>query len=184
MNLVLFGIKGCGKTILGKKIAEKLKRAFIDTDVLIEELYHIHRKTSLSCRKIFKEVGPIGFRSLEYEAIQSLQDVQNSVIAVGGGAMMLTKNVESLEQNGFLIYLIVNQETLKKRIFSQDELPPFLNSKNPESSFERLYLERDEVFKNLNTEQIDITTMNTKTAIDQICQSFQAHLKKNGSYGK
>ena len=180
MNLVLFGIKGCGKTTLGKEVAKKLKRAFIDTDILIEDLYHMHRKTKLSCREIFKKVGPLGFRSLEYEAIQSLQDVQNSVISVGGGAMMLFQNVEALSQNGLLIYLIVDKEILKKRLFSQESLPPFLDSKNPESSFERLYLERDEVFKKFHTEQIDITKMDIETATHQICQLFKTKLTKNG----
>ena len=47
MNLVVFGIQGCGKTTLGKKVAKKLKRAFIDTDELVEKEYQLMERKSL-----------------------------------------------------------------------------------------------------------------------------------------
>lgn len=177
MNLVLFGIKGCGKTTLGKKIAVKLGRAFVDTDMLIEDLYHINRGKHLTCHEIYKEVGPLGFRSLEYEVIQSLQDLRNSIIAVGGGAMMFLENVEALSKTSHLVYLIVEKQALKKRVLAQEDLAAFLDPRDPESSFDRLYEERDAYFRKLHATEIDISKISEEEAVKEICA---LHEKKYG----
>ncbi|MGE0198842.1 MAG: shikimate kinase [Simkaniaceae bacterium] len=168
MNIVLFGIKGCGKTTFGKMIAQKTKRAFIDTDRLIEEVYQHGRQKKLTCRQIYEEAGPIGFRALEYEVVQSLQDVQNSVIAVGGGAMLLYENIDALKKNSHLIYLFYEREKLKKRVLAQDPLPAFINPNDPESSFDRMYDERDDFYKKLGTILIDVTHMKDAEVVTQI----------------
>jgi len=184
MNIVLFGIKGCGKSTFGKKIAQKMKRAFIDTDDLIEELYQLHRGQKVSCRDIFQEVGPVGFRALEYEVIQSLQDVQNSVIAVGGGAMVLMENVEALSKNSHMVYLVFEKEPLKKRVLSQTELPVFLDPNDPDSSFDRMYDERDDFYRKLSTSQLDITTMKEQDVVNTVCKMFDEAVRKKESNGK
>lgn len=184
MNLALFGIKGCGKTTFGKKIATLLKRAFIDTDTLIEDFYQAHRGQKLSCPEIFKEVGPMGFRSLEYETIQSLQDVQNSVIAVGGGAMMRVENVEALTHTSHLFYLIFEKEALKKRILSQEHLPFFLDPEHPETSFDQMYDERDEFYRKIKASEIDVTKMKTQDVVNQICDLFKKGQNKQNPHGQ
>ena len=178
MNIVLFGIKGCGKTTFGKCIAKKLKRAFIDTDHLIEEIYQTSRQKKLTCREIHEEVGPMGFRALEYEVIQSLQDVQKSVIAVGGGAMLLHENVEALKKSSQLFYLFFEREPLKKRVLSQDPLPAFLDPKDPESSFDRMFDERDDFYRKLGTEILDITQMKDEDVVSQICKLVEENGKQ------
>ncbi|NGX51331.1 MAG: Shikimate kinase [Chlamydiae bacterium] len=170
MNIVLFGIKGCGKSTYGKAVAKKLKRAFIDTDRLIEESYQLTRKKKLTCREIFQEVGPVGFRALEYEVIQSLQDVQHSVIAVGGGVMLLRDNVEALSKKSHLIYLFFEKEELKKRVLSEDPLPAFIDPNDPDSSFDRIYDEREDFFRNLGPEIIDVTKLSDEEVLTQICK--------------
>jgi len=170
VNTVLFGIKGCGKSILGKQVAVKLKRAFIDTDYLIEEIYQTHRKKRLGCREIYEEVGEIGFRTLEYEVIQSLQDVQHSVIAVGGGAMLSYDNVDALRKSSLLFYLFCEREVLKRRLFSQDVLPYFIDLKDPDASFDRTYDERDESYRKLDAHILNVTQMEDEAVVDQICK--------------
>ena len=121
-------------------------------------------------------MGPIGFRALEYEVIQSLQDVQKSVIAVGGGAMLLRENVEALKKNSQLFYLFFEREPLKKRVLSKDPLPDFLDPKDPESSFDRMYDERDDFYRKLGTDILDITHMKDEDVVSHICKLA----KKNG----
>jgi shikimate kinase len=180
MNLILFGFKGCGKTAIGQKVAKKLKRAFFDTNVLIEDIYQLNRKKKISYREIHKEIGPIGFRALEYEAIQSLQDVQNSVISVGDGVMLTLENVEQLKRMGHLIYLMLSKEELKKRVFAEDELPLYLDPKNPESSFERIYEEREEYYRKIPATHIDIIEKSEEEIIDTICDLLNHKKKKEG----
>lgn len=184
MNIVLFGIKGCGKTTFGKKVAEKLERAFIDTDSLIEDLYHVNRGRRLSCREIFQEIGPTGFHALEYEVIQSLQDVQQSVIAVGGGAMMMLENVEALDKSSHLIYLVFEREALKKRVLSASELPSFLDPNDPDTSFERMYDERHEYYQKLGASKLNVTEMKDTEVITKVCSIFDEEVKKKSSHGK
>lgn len=170
MNIVLFGIKGCGKTTFGKLLAKEKGCAFMDTDRLIEEVYQLNRQKKLSCREIYQEVGPITFRALEYEVIQSLQDVQNSVIAAGGGAMLLDENIKALKKNSHLIYLYYEREKLKKRVLSGEDLPAFINPNDPESSFDKMYDERETFYDRIGAIRIDVTEMKDKDVIAKICE--------------
>jgi len=176
VNTVLFGIKGCGKSILGKRVAIKLRRAFIDTDYLIEEIYQTHCNKRLGCREIYEEVGEIGFRTLEYEVIQSLQDVQHSVIAVGGGAMLSYDNVEALRKSSKLFYLFCEREVLKRRLLSLETLPYFIDPKDTDTSFNKTYDERDESYRKLDAHILNVTQMEDSEVIDQICR----YAEKNG----
>jgi len=170
MNTVLFGIKGCGKTTFGKLLAKKKGCAFIDTDHLLEEAYQVSRNKKLTCREICEKVGPVTFRALEYEAIQSLQDVQNSVIAVGGGAMLLYENVDALKKHSHLIYLFFEREKLKKRVLAEDPLPTFINPNDPDASFDKMYDERDSLYNKLGAPKLDVTSMKDQEVIDKICE--------------
>jgi shikimate kinase len=172
MNIVLFGLKSSGKTTFGKQLAERLGKAFIDTDRLIEETYQVNRQKKLTTCQIYHEVGPVTFRALEYEVIQSLQDVQNSIIAVGGGVMLLYENVEALKKNSHMIYLIFDREALKKRVLAQDPFPPFLDPNDPEAFFDKMYDERDHEYKKIAAIQINVTKMKDKEVIEKICKEI------------
>lgn len=180
MNIVLFGIKGSGKTTFGKQLATKMERAFIDTDRLIEEVYQVNRQKKLSCRQIYEEVGPVTFRALEYEVVQSLQDVQNSIIAVGGGTMLLHENVDALRKKSRLIYLVFDREALKKRVLAEDPPPPFIDPNEPEASFDKMYDERDDLYKKIGAQEINVTTMKDEAVIKKICEMVTPIQGKDG----
>ena len=154
-------------------LAKEKGCAFIDTDRLIEEVYQINRRKKLTCRQIYEEVGPVHFRALEYEVIQSLQDVQSSVIAVGGGAMLLHENIEALRKNSHLIYLYFDREKLKKRVLSEDPLPAFINPNDPEASFDKMYDEREDFYKKIGAKQIDVTDMKDEEVIQAILKEIK-----------
>lgn len=156
MNIVLFGIKGVGKTTVGKSLAKKIGRPFIDTDQLIETLYAIHFQETLNCRQIYQKMGPLVFRSLEHAVINTLKNTQRSVIAVGGGAFLFLQNVAILKKNNHLIHLTCDFHTLKTRIFSQSSLPPFIDPQAPESSFNRVYAQRKRFYHTLQTQTVDV----------------------------
>lgn len=173
MNIVLFGIKGCGKSTIGKAVAKEQGRAFIDTDALIEKAYQQNHHKKSTCQAIHKEVGPHLFRALEYEVIQSLQDVQRSVIAVGGGAMLLSENVEALKKLSHLIYLFVEKEVLKKRVLAEDPLPYFINPNDPDASFDKMYDARHDTYQKLTTHLVDITALKEEQVVATICRMTQ-----------
>lgn len=98
-NIVLVGFMAVGKTTLGKLLADQLDYNFIDLDLFIE------KKESMSISEIFRLKGEAYFRQKESEALDLLSDVEQSVIATGGGTVILEENRSKLKQIGRVIYL-------------------------------------------------------------------------------
>ena len=111
MNVILIGYRCSGKTTVGKVVAERLKRKFIDSDDYIE------RKTGLLIREIFGRFGESHFRTLEGRAIVELAKLDGKVIATGGGAPLKRKNMQVLKRHGGRVfYLEVRAETALRRM--------------------------------------------------------------------
>jgi shikimate kinase len=115
MNSILFGFKGCGKTYFGNRLASKLQCPFIDTDDLILSLYAEESKPKPTIKSLYAWVGEEEFRNLEMRAVTRLIGVKNSVIALGGGAILHPRNFAILQAMGVLIYLQVGLGTLQNR---------------------------------------------------------------------
>lgn len=154
MNLILFGFKASGKTHFGKLLSIQMHRPFIDTDDLILELYLKEMGKKRSSREIHAELGEEKFRTLETRALHLLKDVKNSIIALGGGAVLNPENVTFLQTVGAMVYLKTSPETLKSRLFRK-ELPSFLDPKDPEGSFYKMVQERDPIYRSISARSID-----------------------------
>ncbi len=98
-NVILIGMPGCGKTTLGKHLAERLGRPFADTDVLIEA------KAGLPIPDIFDKHGEEHFRTLETQILQEAGKQSGLVIACGGGVVTRAENYPLLHQNGVILWL-------------------------------------------------------------------------------
>lgn len=98
-NVVLCGMAGCGKTTLGKIIADELGLEFYDSD---DEIVKTANK---SIPEIFAEVGEKGFREIESQVIFELSKKTGAVVATGGGAVLKEQNVLNLKQNGCVVFL-------------------------------------------------------------------------------
>ena len=114
-NIVLIGMPGCGKTSIGKVLAEIMERKFADTDTLIEE------KAGKAVTSILTEDGENVLRILETEALQKLCKENGLVIATGGGAVTQPRNKRIIMQNGIVVYLDrdIDQLDLSNRPLSQ-----------------------------------------------------------------
>lgn len=178
MNFILFGFKSCGKTTLGKKVAEKLKRTFIDSDNTIEEMYAKESGETLSYRAIFQKVGEKRFRELESEALQSLKNVQNCIIAVGGGAILNPSNVIFLTHLGRLIYLKLDKGSLKARLFAEQP-PAYFDPYDPEGSFEKVYEERQVLYEKIPSLQIELSGKDDDWIVSRLCTMI-----KNEEHGQ
>ena len=98
-NIVLIGMSGCGKTTIGKMLADKLEMSFYDTDELIEI------KQNKKIKDIFSESGEAFFRELETEAAKETSKLENAVISTGGGMILKPENMNFLKQNSLTVYL-------------------------------------------------------------------------------
>ena len=99
MNIVLCGMPSCGKTTVGKIIAEQTGRHFIDTDDMIRE--HTGREIA----EIFSSDGEAEFRTLERDAVASAANMKGCVIATGGGAVIDPSNVDALRRVGMIFFI-------------------------------------------------------------------------------
>lgn len=98
-NIVLIGMPGCGKSLLGRALAEKLGKPFVDAD------QEIIRQAGKSIPDIFAQEGENGFRRRETEVLRRLGSQSGQVIATGGGCVTREENKPLLRQNGKLIWV-------------------------------------------------------------------------------
>ena len=117
MNVVLIGYRGCGKTTVGRVLAQSLNASFFDTDRIITE------QAGLSIAEIFAAEGEAGFRRRETQVVSDLSTHQlkqssDVVISLGGGAVMSDENRRNLKRSGTVIWLTCPPEVLYERISS------------------------------------------------------------------
>ena len=98
-NVVLIGMPGSGKSVIGKALSVKLNKTFVDTDWLIEQ------KAGKSIPEIFQRDGEKAFRKLEQEVIAEVAKRPGQIIATGGGAILREENVRRLQQNGRIYFI-------------------------------------------------------------------------------
>ncbi len=164
MNIILCGLPMCGKTTIGKLLAEKLKKNFYDTDQLLEEAFAFQTGSNSSCREIFKKEGEDIFRKLEKEQITSLQSVNESIIAVGGGAWSDAENVIMLKKLGHVIYLKVLPELIWDRVRSRG-VQAYLDQNNPEKDFYKLAEARLPHYEIAADESIEINNLSARDVV-------------------
>lgn len=98
-NIVLVGMPGCGKTTVGKALAEQLNRLFFDAD---EEIL---KRTGKSAEAWIEACGEAVFRQKETEVLESLCKQSGTVIATGGGAVTVPENADILRQNSIVFFI-------------------------------------------------------------------------------
>jgi len=97
-NIVLIGMPGSGKTTLGKSLAERLGRQFIDADPEIE------KDAGKTIPELFAK-GEDNFRRHETLTVKRLALLEDKVLAMGGGVVLRDENIAALKKNGVIIYL-------------------------------------------------------------------------------
>ena len=126
MRVYLIGFMGCGKTTLGRELASKLQYRLIDLDHYIEE------KENMKVKEIFAVKGENHFRLLEKQAIVEMAELDNIVVATGGGLPCFFDNISSLNGSGHSIYLKVSVTELCRRLKRNKEDRPLVKDKTDE----------------------------------------------------
>lgn len=150
LPLIVCGIKHCGKSTLGRGVADALGIPFADTDEELEKEFCRRTGKTADCRMIFKEYGEAYFRKLEADTVRALSNHSGMVIALGGGvASNPYLSTEDLKKLGCWLYIEVAPQIAYKRILSRG-LPPFLqNTGDPQLAFQELYDRRTPRFREL-----------------------------------
>lgn len=99
-NIVLIGMPGCGKSTIGRLLAEKLERPFVDTDA------EIVRQTGMEISEYFHGHSEAEFRALERQVIAQACKRSGTVIATGGGCVTIPENRNPMHQNSVVFFLM------------------------------------------------------------------------------
>lgn len=121
-TVYLTGFMGCGKTTVGRILASRMDRAFIDLDEIIEA------QAGSSIVEIFRAQGEPVFRSMEASALAEVSG-SGAVVALGGGALMDSRSLSVARDSGVIIYLRAQPDTLVARLREQTSGRPVLQGK-------------------------------------------------------
>ena len=171
-NIILVGFMGTGKTVVGKKLADKMHRHFVDMDSLIES------RAGKSIARIFSEDGEESFRTAERELVKKLARKTNQVIAAGGGVVLNQDNIRQFSQSGIVICLSASMDELHNRL-SKSNNRPLLHNTITFAQISQLLKTRQQFYDAIPT-QIDTTDL----AVDQVVERIMAlcqfnHIKKS-----
>ena len=154
INITLCGMMGSGKTTIGKILANKLNYNFIDVDKIIEN------EAKKTIKKIFDEDGEKYFRDLEEKITINILEHKETIVSLGGGAI-INKNIRgSIKKNSYNIYLNVNIDILTKRL-QNSKTRPLIYKKNLKKELINLIGVREKFYR-----KADLIVKNEKNIIE------------------
>ena len=161
-NIALIGFMGVGKTAVGKALAEKLNKKFVELDSLIEQ------KAGKSIPELFQQDGETAFREVEIEVAKEVSQDKNQVIACGGGVVLNKINIDRLRNESTIVYLTASPKAILKRISTGGEERPLLKTSNQALAIQELLTFREPFYERAADIKIDTTELDISAVVDQI----------------
>lgn len=170
MTIFLVGMPGCGKSSVGKVLAERLGYTFLDLDTLVEE------QEGLTVAQVFGQRGQEYFREAEAQALRQVAAQRSGVVlATGGGAPCFQGNMAYMVQHGQAVYLKVSPQALVTRLTEMDlQVRPLLRDKTPEELLRYLAqtLSQREVFYNQASGVVEVEGLSVSAAADAVARQL------------
>jgi shikimate kinase len=147
-----------GKSAVGRALARKLKRRFVDLDKVIE------KSQGMKTNDIFAEKGEAYFRECEKHALAAVLEDDNQVIATGGGAIIDEENLRLVQRKALLVCLFANTKALLKRAGGGSKRP-LLGNRDRRTRIEELLQLRQQKYA-----QAHLSIDTTELTIDQVAE--------------
>ena len=154
--LVLVGMMGAGKTTVGRRLASRLKRQFIDSDEEIEAA------AQMSVAEIFEQRGEAEFRAGETRVVSRLLKERDIVLATGGGAFVNPETRALVKAEAISVWLKADVDVLFARV-SRRSNRPLLKTANPRATLEKLIAERYPIYA-----EADVTVLSRDVSQDVV----------------
>ena len=167
-SIALIGFMGTGKTAVGKALAEKLDKDFVELDSLIEQ------KAGKTIPEIFKENGEVAFREFEIEVTKEVAEKKNAIIACGGGVVLNKINIDRLRKECIIAYLTASPRVIQKRTSGDENERPLLKRPNKALHIQELLRFRKPFYERAADIKIDTS----KLDIDSITEQIISRLKE------
>lgn len=163
---------GTGKSAVGRAVAKKLQRKFIELDELIEQ------KAGKSIPEIFQHDGEIAFRELEIQGIKDIAREKRTVIACGGGVVLNRINIDRLREGAVIVYLTAAPGVILNRTSRDRNVRPLLNVADPVLRVKELLKFRRPYYESA----ADIKINTSRLDIDAVARQIIDNLKKDESF--
>ncbi len=164
-NIILTGFMGTGKSTIGRKLAERLGRTFVDTDQLIED------EAGCTIADIFAQRGEAAFRTDEERLVKKLAQEQGLIIATGGGLVMNPDNVTMLQTSGRIFCLTATPQEIYDRTKQQPQIRPLLQQPQPLQRITDLLQQRQAVYQQFS--QLDTSGKTVDDLVDELLTLLQ-----------
>jgi len=171
-NIFLVGLMGVGKSTIGKRLAKKLGKTFLDSDQEVE------KRTGASIELIFDIEGEEGFRRREAAVIDELTAREDIILATGGGAVLLPENRKHLSERGVVVYLKTPVAILAERM-AQDRKRPLLQNGDRLARLQTLQEEREPFYVEIADVIIKTDKLPLKKVIDRVLESLKQNADHN-----
>ncbi len=166
-SIALIGFMGTGKTAVGKALAEKLDREFIETDSLIEQ------KAGKTIPKIFEQDGEVTFRELEIEVTKEVAERKKVVIACGGGVVLNKINIDRLRKECIIVCLTASPRVILKRTSSDENERPLFRTANRAWHIQELLRFRKPFYERAADIKIDTSQLDINAVVEQIISKLK-----------
>ncbi len=157
---------GAGKSSVGKVLAKRLGKVFIDSD------HEIEKRCGVKIPTIFEMEGEEGFRKRESAVIKELCQMQEIVLATGGGSVLLPENRQILQSHGHVVYLRANPHELWLRT-RHDRGRPLLNIQDPEQKLKELFDLRDPIYLSIAHQIIETGKPNVNQLTNKLVMQLE-----------
>lgn len=160
-NIVLIGMMGAGKTSVGRLLAQRLGKTFLDCD------HELEARCGVKITTIFEVEGEEGFRDRESATLAGLLEQHGVVLATGGGAVLREQNRRLLRAHGFVVYLRSTLHELWQRT-RHDRTRPLLATADPRARLAELIEQRGPLYLETAHLVMDSGAQNVKTLVGQL----------------
>ena len=171
MRILLIGMKHVGKSTIGRTLAYRHDRPFIDLDDEIIRVAAAETTRPLArARDVYETLGEERFRRIEAERLAAVcADAAsgNAVIALGGGALEDEVAADVLSGAGAIVYLREDPRRLWRRV-SRTGVPAYLRSRDPESEFLGVAERRDRRFREIATAVVELSGGSVEEAVARV----------------
>jgi shikimate kinase len=162
-HVILIGMMGSGKTTVGRVLAERLGRPFIDSDEQVEA------RTGRTVREIWEEDGEAAFRALERDAlVEALRSDEPTVIAAAGGTVLDAANRDALRAAGTVLWLQASPEVLAARVDRASHRP--LLADDPLGTLRRLDAERASLYLDVADVVVGVGDTDLECVVDKVAE--------------
>ena len=168
-NIALIGFMGVGKTAVGRALAKKLNKRFVELDSLIEQ------KAGKPIPDIFQQDGEITFRELEIEVTKEVATGKNLVIACGGGIVLNKINIDRLRQEAIIVHLTASPQVILKRTSGDGVRRPLLEVADPALTIRELLKFRRPCYEHASDIKIDTSKLDINTVVEPIISKMREY---------